>query len=184
MGAQTKELSEREIIKQKGAYVDSVKTYLQKDFCAFVNYSGLNVKNLTELRRSLDKQHIHFQVIKNTLAVRAADALKLDESVKAYLKGPTACASGADATAISKILYDFAKNNEALKIKGGLLQGKVVPSSEINALATLPPREQLLSMLCSTLQSPISGLVYVLSAQINQLLLALKAIQEKKEQTQ
>lgn len=182
MSAATKEKnSEREVIQQKKEYVESVKTYFQQDFCAFISFSGLDVKNLTDLRRSLTKKHVRFEVVKNTLAKRAADGLNVDEDVKAYLNGTTACAAGADAPGISKILYDFAKTNEALKIKGGMLQGKAIPLQQIQELATLPPREQLLSMLCSGLQSPISGLVYVLSATLSKLLLTLQAVKEQKE---
>ncbi len=168
--------------KDKKQYVEDVKIFFQQDFCAFVSFSGLDVKNLTNLRRSLTKKDVRFKVVKNTLAKRAAEGLHVDENVKSLLSGSTACAAGSDAQAISKVLYDFAKTNEALKIKGGLLQGKIIPLQQVQELACLPPREHLLSMLCSALQSPISGLVYVLGAQVNQLLLTLQAIKEQKEQ--
>lgn len=180
MSEQAKELIEREVIKKKKEYVENVKTYLQQDFCAFVSYSGLDVKNLTLLRRTLTKKDARFQIVKNTLIKRAADVLSVDENVKVFLSGETACAAGSDAQSISKILYDFARTNETLKIKGGIFAGKVIPLQQIRELATLPPREQLLSMLCSGLQSPMSGLVYVLSATLSKLLLTLQAIQENK----
>ncbi|WP_028595116.1 50S ribosomal protein L10 [Paenibacillus assamensis] len=134
------------------------------------DYRGLSVAQVTELRKQLREAGVEFQVLKNTLVRRATAEAELSE-LDQVLTGPTAIAfSREDAIAPAKILHDFAKKNDALEIKGGVVEGRVVDVAQIQALATLPSRDGLLSMLLSVLQAPVRNFA-----------LAVKAVAEKQE---
>jgi large subunit ribosomal protein L10 len=134
------------------------------------DYRGLNVAQVTELRKRLREAGVEFQVIKNTLTRRASEVAELTD-INEHLVGPTAIAfSKEDPVAAAKILSDFAKKNDALKLKGGVVEGQVVGFDQIKALADLPSREGLLSMLLSVLQAPMRNFA-----------LAVKAVAEKQE---
>lgn len=136
-----------------------------------VDYRGLNVAEITELRKQLREAGVEFKVYKNTLTRQAAEAAELAE-INDVLTGPNAIAfSNDDVVAPAKILNNFAKENEALEIKVGVIEGKVVSVEEIKALAELPSREGLLSMPLSVLQAPIRNFA-----------LAAKAVAEQKEE--
>ena len=135
-----------------------------------VDSRGLTVDQDTVLRRSLRESGVEFKVIKNSILSRAAEKAGLDD-LKDLFVGPSAVAfSNEDVIAPAKILNDFAKDAEALEIKGGAIEGAVASKEEILALATLPNREGLLSMLLSVLQAPVRNVAY-----------AVKAVAESKE---
>jgi large subunit ribosomal protein L10 len=165
-------LANAKVIQAKQEAVDVVAAKLRESVSTVVaDYRGLNVAQVTELRKQLREAGVEFQVLKNTLlrrATAAADLTELDE----VLTGPTAVAFGTnDAVAPAKVLNDFAKKNDALKLKGAVVEGRVIGESEIKALAELPSREGLLSMLLSVLQAPVRNFA-----------LAVKAVAEKEEQ--
>jgi large subunit ribosomal protein L10 len=136
-----------------------------------VDYRGLNVAEITELRKQLREAGIEFKVYKNTLTRRALAEVGL-EGLNDVFTGPNAIAfSNEDVVAPAKILSEFAKKHEALEIKAGVIEGNIATLEEINALATLPSREGLLSMLLSVLQAPIRNFALV-----------AKAVAEKKEE--
>ena len=136
-----------------------------------VDYRGLNVAEVTELRKQLRDAGIDFKVYKNTLTRLAAESAELAE-LNSVLTGPNAIAfSNEDVVAPAKILNDFAKKHEALEIKAGVIEGNVASVEEVKALAELPSREGLLSMLLSVLQAPIRNLA-----------LAAKAVADQKEE--
>ncbi|WP_413376904.1 50S ribosomal protein L10 [Alkalihalobacillus sp. 1P02AB] len=136
-----------------------------------VDYRGLNVAEVTELRKQLREAGIEFKVYKNSLTRRAAEATELTE-LDQHLVGPTAIAFGSeDVIAPAKIINDFAKKHEALEIKAGVIEGQVASAEEIKALAELPSRDGLLSMLLSVLQAPMRNMA-----------LATKAVAEQKEE--
>ncbi|CJF93692.1 50S ribosomal protein L10 [Streptococcus pneumoniae] len=131
----------------------------------------MNVAEVTELRKQLREAGIEFKVYKNTLTRRAVEKLELTDLNDA-LVGPNAIAfGGEDVVAPAKILNNFAKEHEALEIKAGVIEGNVASVEEIKALAELPSREGLLSMLLSVLQAPIRNLA-----------LATKAVADQKEE--
>ncbi|MCF8566020.1 50S ribosomal protein L10 [Alicyclobacillus tolerans] len=124
------------------------------------DYRGLNVAEVTELRKQLREAGIEYQVLKNTLARRAAAQVEL-AGLDEYLVGPTAIAFGyEDVVAPAKVLNDFAKKHKALELKGGVVEGRIVSAQEIDSLANLPSREGLLSMLLSVLQAPMRNFAY------------------------
>ncbi|MGG1313113.1 MULTISPECIES: 50S ribosomal protein L10 [Cohnella] len=164
-------MANAKIIEAKAKEVESIATKLRESASTVVvDYRGLNVADVTELRKQLREAGVEFQVLKNTLVSRAAKIAELSE-LDSVLTGPTAVAfSSTDVTAAARILNDFAKKNEALKLKGGVVEGRVIDVAQVKALADLPSREGLLSMLLSVLQAPIRNFA-----------LAVKAVAEKKE---
>jgi len=165
-------LANAKIIQEKQLAVDEISAKLRESSATVVaDYRGLNVAQVTELRKQLREAGIEFQVLKNSLVRRATASAELSE-LDQVLTGPTAIAfSKNDAVAPAKILNDFAKKNDQLEIKGGVVEGRVVDTAQIKALAELPSREGLLSMLLSVLQAPMRNFA-----------LAVKAVAEKQEQ--
>jgi len=136
-----------------------------------VDYRGLNVAEITELRKQLREAGIDFKVYKNTMTRRATAETGLTE-LDEHLVGPTAIAfSDEEVVSPAKILSTFAKDHEALEIKTGIIEGRVASIDEIKAIAELPSREGLLSMLLSVLQAPMRNFA-----------LAAKAVADKKEE--
>ncbi|MBY9077198.1 50S ribosomal protein L10 [Paenibacillus sp. HN-1] len=166
-------MANAKVLEAKQEAVNVITGKLQNSITTVVaDYRGLNVSQVTELRKQLREAGVEFQVLKNSLLRRATAAAELTE-LDEVLSGPTAVAfSESDAVAPAKILNDFAKKNDALKLKGGVVEGKVVDEAQIKALAELPSREGLLSMLLSVLQAPMRNFA-----------LAVKAVAEKEEQS-
>lgn len=128
------------------------------------DYRGLTVAEITELRKQLREAGVEFKVLKNTLTRRATEEVGLTE-LNESLTGPTAIAfSYEDVVAPAKILHKFAKDHEALEIKGGVVEGRIVSFDEVKALAELPSREGLLSMLLSVLQAPMRNFALAVKA--------------------
>lgn len=160
------------VIEQKKQVVEEITDKLKASVSTIVvDYRGLNVAEVTELRKQLREAGVDYKVYKNSMARRAADAAGL-EDLKGSLTGPNAIAfSTEDVVAPAKILNNFAKDHEALEIKAGVIEGNVSTIDEIKALAALPSREGLLSMLLSVFQAPIRDLA-----------LATKAVADQKEE--
>jgi large subunit ribosomal protein L10 len=133
-----------------------------------VDYRGLNVAEVTELRKQLREAGVEFKVYKNSLTRRAAEAVNLS-GLNEALTGPNAIAfSNEDVVAPAKILNEFAKKHEALEIKAGVIEGNIATVEDVKALAELPSREGLLSMLLSVLQAPIRNFALVAKAVADQ----------------
>jgi large subunit ribosomal protein L10 len=163
-------MANAKIIQAKQQEVDIIAAKLRESNCTVVaDYRGLNVAQVTQLRKLLREAGIEFQVLKNSLVSRAAANAELSE-LDAVLTGPTAIAFGKDIVAPAKIISDFAKKNDALKVKGGIVEGRFVDAVQVRALADLPSRDGLLSMLLSVLQAPVRNFA-----------LAVKAVAEKNE---
>ena len=136
-----------------------------------VDYRGLTVGQVTELRKQLREAGVEFKVYKNTMTRRAVEVAGL-EGLNESLTGPNAIAfSTEDVVAPAKIINDFAKKNEQLEIKAGVIEGTIASADDIKALAELPSREGLLSMLLSVLQAPMRNFALV-----------TKAVAEQKEE--
>jgi len=159
-------------IEQKKVLVEEITEKLKNSVTTvIVDYRGLNVSAITELRKQLREAGVEFKVYKNTLTRRAAEAAGL-EGLTEVLTGPNAIAfSTEDAVAPAKIINNFAKENEALEIKAGIIEGTIATADDIKALAELPSREGLLSMLLSVLQAPMRNFA-----------LAVKAVADQKEE--
>lgn len=169
--------------KQREAKVAEISEKFSKAQAAIlVDYRGLNVAAMTELRRNLRNAGVELKVYKNTLtriALHGQEQTGLDPA----LEGPTAIAFGyEDAVAPAKLLVEFAKEHKDFELKAGLVDGKIVNVDEIKALASLPSREELLAKLVGSMASPLRGLVNVLSGPPRNLVYVLEAIRKQKEE--
>ncbi|MEK3936985.1 50S ribosomal protein L10 [Sporosarcina sp. FSL W7-1349] len=160
------------VLEAKQAVVGEISDKLKASASVVVvDYRGLNVSQVTELRKQLREAGVDFKVYKNSMTRRAAEAAGL-EGLNEHLTGPNAIAfSTEDVVAPAKILNDFAKKNEKLEIKAGVIEGTIATEADVKALAELPSREGLLSMLLSVLQAPMRNFA-----------LATKAVADQKEE--
>ena len=139
---------------------------------------GLTVEEDTELRNELRAAGVKFAVRKNTLTEKALEALGID-GAEDYLKGPTAIATSDSYTSAAKVLCKFEAKHEEIKVKGGIVEGKVITPEEVKELAKMPSKEELIARVLGGFNAPISGLVNVLNGNIRGLVIALNAIAEK-----
>lgn len=145
------------------------------------DFKGLNVTKLNELRRKLGEANVEYQVVKNRLLIRAADGSDVALMTDTF-QGPTAIAVGYDDPVMpAKALVNFAKDNEKLEIKGGVMQGKALDPDAIKSLADMPPREILLGQLLSVMNNVPTGLVRALNNVPERLVYVLQAIKDQKE---
>jgi large subunit ribosomal protein L10 len=143
-----------------------------------IDYRGLKVVDATELRRKIREIDGNYVVVKNTLATRAAKQTKLD-LLEPYFQGPTAVAfHRKDVVGLAKLLIEISKSNPNFVFKAALVEGKVVPTSEIQAIASMPSREVMLSKLVFLLKAPLQRLGTVLKAPVRNLGLVLKQVQK------
>lgn len=145
----------------------------------YTDFTGLNVKRMTDLRRRLRKANVEYVVIKNTLALRAVNESGL---VATPLKGQTGLVIAKDAVAAAKVLADFAKENDQRPaVKGGLLEGKSLDVEQVKKLASMPSREQMLAELGAGLQSPMAAFVGALNGLLYMFAGALEGLRAQRE---
>lgn len=145
----------QEILKAKAAIVDEVVASAKKSKSIIVvEYRGMNVAQITELRRALRKIDATLGIYKNSLFERAVGTLGVT-GLGATVEGPNAFVFSKDAIAGPKAVVSFARRHEKLIIKGGIVEGQVVSAAQIKTVATLPGRQGLISMFLSCLQGPI-----------------------------
>ncbi len=144
------------------------------------NFQGLSVEEITRLRGELRKDGSTYAVVKNTLFKIAAGE-ELTKHLEQFLSGSTGVVfAGTDPVGPAKALKTFSDTAKALGIKGAFIDGQVVDAKQVNALAALPPKSELIARLVGTLSSPIRGLVTVLQGNQSGLVRALNAIREQK----
>ncbi len=170
-------------IEAKKQLVQELKEKIdQSQAVVLVDYRGLNVEEVTELRKKFREAGVEYKVYKNSLMRFAFKEAGL-ENFNEYLKGPNAIAySFEDPVAPAKISSEFAKDHKNLEIKAGVVDGKIIDIDGIKNLADLPSREVLIAQVLGGLNGPISGFANVLQGNIRNLVYALNAIAEKKEQ--
>lgn len=145
----------------------------------YTDFTGLNVKRMTELRRRLRRADVEYVVIKNTLALRAVNESGFAGS---RLRGPTGIVVGKDAVAAAKVLSDFARENEQKpEVKGGLLDGRAIQAAQVQQLASLPSREQLLAELGAGLMSPMAAFAGAMNGLLYMFAGALDALKTQRE---
>ncbi len=144
-------------------------------------YRGLSVENISKLRIELSKRDVEYRVIKNTLAKLAVEGTPYEELAPSF-EGPVAAAFiDGDASAAAKALLDFSRANPSLKLKAGMLEGKLLDAAQVRALATLPSREVLIARLAGSLRSPLARLHNFMSSPARNLAYVLSQIAEQKE---
>ena len=166
--------------EQKAAAIDEIATNIRESEAVFaVDYRGLSVPQIGDLRTRLRAADARFSVVKNTLTQRAADAAEA-EPIKELLEGPTALTFvRGDAAAAAKALRDYARETDLIPFKGGFMEGNALTPDDIMAIARLPSREVLYGQLVGVIAHPISGLARTLNALIGGLAIALGQIQDK-----
>jgi len=148
----------------------------------YTDFTGMNVKRMTELRRQLRRAGVEYVVIKNTLALRAVNESGL---VAGSLKGPTGIVVAADALAGAKVLTDFAKaNDQKPAVKGGMFDGRAIDAEQVKALANMPSREQMLAELGAGLMAPLAQMAGVMNGMLTMMVGALEALRVQKEGAQ
>ena len=146
-----------------------------------IDFKGVTVPQVTELRKQVRETGSKYLVVKNTLALIALKDSPMI-GMKDRFSGPTAVAyNSTDAVKLAKALTRFAKDVPAMQFKGAMLDGKVVPAEQIQTIASLPSREELISKLLFVMQSPIRGLATVLQANIRNLAVVLDQVAKQKE---
>lgn len=154
-------------LNDKKAIVAEVSAEVAKAQTLVVaEYRGIEVGNLTSLRKKAREGGVYLRVLKNTLVRRAV----VDTSFAGLadqMVGPLIYAFSADAVAAAKVLQDFAKSNDKLVLKAGCYSGKVLDKAGVQALASIPSREELLAKLLGVMQAPVSGFVGALAALAN-----------------
>ena len=166
---------------QRQEMVEALKADLQASPNVYLtDFTGLDVLLMTELRRRLRGAGVKYLVVKNTLMQRALaenDVTELDE----HLTGPTGVVlAGEDAVSAAKVLTEFVKEHERPAIKVGFLDGKVVSPEDVQRLAELPSRDQLLAQLAGTMQAPVAGFLGALNGLLYQFVGAVEALRAQR----
>lgn len=172
----------KKVLKKKQQIVEQLAERLNGAVAGvLVEYRGISVEQDTKLRRQFREAGVEYNVVKNTMmrfAINNTELLELDP----VLNGPTALAtSTSDLVAPAKVIAQFAKENDKLVVKSGFLEGKVISVSEVNRLASLPSKEQLIAQVLGGLNAPIAGFANVLNANITGLVRVLDAIAKKSD---
>ena len=144
-----------------------------------IDFKGLSVKDTTKLRNKLKQNNTYLEVVKNTMFEIAAKESGLENVENLFKEQSAIIWDNQSATIGAKVVYEFSKDNENVKIKGAIYEGKIIDFEEVKHLATLPSREILILQLLNTMQAPLKNLLSVLNAPARDLVLVLKAIQEK-----
>ena len=168
-----KRTEKEQLVSELKEKIESAKALYYTDF------TGLNVKRMTELRRRLRKANVEYVVIKNTLALRAVNESGL---VGERLKGPTGLVVAKDPVEAAKILTDFAKTNDQRpSVKGGVFDGASIDAAQVKRLAAMPSREQMLAELGAGLQSPLGAFLGAMNGLLMTFAGALEALRTQRE---
>jgi len=167
--------------KKKEKLVEKLTERFQKNKTAvFADYQGLTVNETQELRKQLREQEIDYNVIKNTLAKIAAKNAGVDMDLEFFAGKPLAIAfSYKDEIAPAKIIYNFAKEHEALEITGGIFQNEFIDKARVEELAQVPERVELEAKLVGVLAAPMSGLLNALQGNLRSLVYILSQYKEQ-----
>ena len=167
---------------QKAVAIEEIAAHIDESHAIFaVDYRGISVPQVAELRAKLRDADATFKVVKNSLTERAADQAGA-ETLKDYLAGPTALTFvRGDVATAAKAIADYARATQLLPFKGGLMDGATLDVEQIRSLSRLPSRDVLYGQLVGVVASPVSGLVRTLSALVGGLASALGQVREKKE---
>ena len=168
--------------QEKTALIEQLQSDLKEADAVFLaDFTGLDVAAMTKLRRKCHENGVSLHVVKNTLAVKASRANQLDGLVP-HLKGATAVAvAQGDPSAPARILRDFQKENDKLKLKAGVVEGQILTAEDVAALANLPTRDQLIAQVMQLALAPTQNVVYVLNGLLSKVVRTVDAVREGME---
>ncbi|MEI6845870.1 MAG: 50S ribosomal protein L10 [Candidatus Firestonebacteria bacterium] len=147
----------------------------------FTNFTGLTVEDTTDFRKKVSKAGLEYKVIKNNIILRALKEVKL-EDLQRFIDGPTGVVlSNDDPVIAAKLVRDFFKAHQNLKVRAGVVEGKGVGPAEVTIVADIPSRDILLGKVAGGLKAPLYKLVFVLNANVQKLVGTLDAIKKQKE---
>ncbi|MGC8739765.1 MAG: 50S ribosomal protein L10 [Candidatus Hydrogenedens sp.] len=170
--------------KEKIESVKEIRERLENNALAIMTqYVGINVAQVTELRKKLREAGIQYKVYKNNLARIALREMGVEPAAE-FMNGPTAWAFSKDPVTSAKILRDFSKEVPFVQIIGGVMEGKVLTKDQVISLANLPPKEVLQAQVIGTIAAPLRNLVTVLNAIPTSLVNVLDQIKKQKEEAQ
>lgn len=174
-----------EILRQKQEVVQEIADKISRaQAMVLVDYRGLNVAEVTDLRSKFRAESVDYKVYKNTMMRRALEQAGI-EGLDEYLTGPNAVAfSYDDPVSAAKVTRAFAKDNDKLVIKAGMVDGSVIDLAGVESLAKLPSREVLVAQVLGTMNAPIQGLATVLNGTIGGLARCLDQIRQQAEAQQ
>jgi large subunit ribosomal protein L10 len=168
-------------LEQKKAVVAEISAEVAKAQAIVVaEYRGLEVGNMTQLRREARKSGVYLRVLKNTLARRAVSGTPF-EKLSEQLTGPLIYGISPDPVATAKVLNEFSRTNEKLVIRAGAMPNAVITALEVKALATMPSREELLAKLLGTMQAPVAQFVRTLNEIPSRFVRTLAAVRDQKQ---
>ena len=168
-------------IVNKAIVKELAQRYLHTRNCMVVGYQGVKALEANELRKDLYTKKIRLEVVKDTLASLAFKEIGLDDMGR-LLEGPSALVSGPmDSAVLAKTVVEWSKKVPALKVRGGMVEGRIISSPEVEVLSRLPSRPVLYTQLVTLLQAPLSRLAMVLSAPLYNLRGDIAALKDKKE---
>jgi large subunit ribosomal protein L10 len=167
--------------EKESAIEDLNKTFKTSTSVLLINFEGVNVSAQSDLRREVSKVESGYQVIKNRLALRAVEDTSLAD-LREHFQGPTAIAyTGGDPVALAKVLREFISDHPTVAFKAGVVEGKTFSASEVELLAKMPSRPELLSKLVYLLNAPLVRLATALQSPLRGLASVLKQLEEKKQ---
>lgn len=172
--------------QEKVNQVEELKEVFKKSYgLIFTDHSGLKAEDAVVIRDKLAEVNSYLKIIKNTLAHIAAKDVFKDLNLEEVFKGPTSMiVSGQDIISTAKVIEEFSKDMNTLKVKAGLLENRLLNAEEVDRFAGLPPREVLLTNLVVSMKSPIGRLVNVLNAVTRNLVVVLNEVRLKKEKNE
>jgi len=159
---------------------ETKKKFLDSSGIIITNFQGLTVAQINTLRRELEKVNASYKVIKNTLSKRVLDELNINNNLKGLFTGVTGIVFCKDYISAIKVLTNFMKENEQLKIKGGFIEEKVYSTEDIKEISKLGSKEELIGKFVFLLNQPIVRFVNVLSAPLRDFVYILNSIKDKK----
>ena len=174
-------MKEAKLQQKQEAVADVVDKLKRAHSVVVLDYRGLTVAEVSDLRSKFREAGVEYKVIKNNMLKRAADELKI-EGMDDYFKGPTAVAFGyEDPVSPAKILCKFVKDVNKTEIKGGILDGKAMDAKGIESLSKLPSKEELIAKMMGSMNAPITNSALALQAIPRGLACALKAVADQKQ---
>lgn len=167
---------------EKKSITEEIKKRLSdSSYVLLVDYRGMTVQQLTDLRGRLHQKQARLQVVANSLLVHASRELGWDSRFEGLVNGPIAIVTGhGDVSEVAKILRGASQETKLLAVRGGRLERTLLSPPDVEQIASLPPRMEMLAKFVGTVAAPMSQLVGVLGGKLRSLLYVLKAIEEKK----